>query len=142
MSENTLYTLARSLQQTGSLEQNLSQSLFHLREAVEKEYLQKIRIAADAEKSFAIEHPPREVTLLRALSAFTDENGKEQIDRMAQGLLFLHTLQHVQQNVQDLTSGSLLEARSTEGPLTEEFPSAHSARMAGFLLTLALTEKF
>ena len=142
MSENTLYTLARSLQQTGSLEQNLSHALSGLRESVEKEYLQKIQIAADSEKAFAIEHPPREVTLLRALSAFADDRSKSQIDRMTQGLLFLHSLQRVNENVQSLSAGNLLEARSTEGLPAEELPSARSAQMAGLLLTLALAERF
>lgn len=142
MPENNLYTLARTLQQTDSLEQNLSQMLSTLRESVEKEYLQKIHVAADAEKAFSVEHPPREVTLLRALSAFTDDHSKLQIDRMTQGLLFLHSLQHIHQNVQSLSAGNLLEARSTEGLSAEELPSARSAQMAGLLLTLALAERF
>ena len=140
MSENNLYTLARSLQKTDSLQQDLSRMLSDLRESVEKDYLQKIRLAADAEKSLAVEHPPREVTLLRALSAFTDENGKEQIDRLSQSLLFLHTLRHIHQNVQTLSSGNLLEARNAGS--SEEMPAPHSAQMAGFLLTLALMETF
>lgn len=140
MSENTLYALARTLQQTEGLERSFSQMLSSLRESVEKDYLHKIHSAADHEKAFAIEHPPREVTLLRALSAFTDEKGREQIDRMAQSLLFLHSLQHVQQNVQNLSAGNLLEARSAESG--EELPSVQSARLAGLLLTLALTERF
>ena len=103
---------------------------------------QKIRTAAKNEKAFSVEHPPREVTLLRALSAFTDDKGREQLDRMTQSLLFLHTMQHIQQNVQELSSGNLLAARSAEGQPAEEFPSARSAQLAGLLLTLALTERF
>ena len=140
MPENTLYTLARTLQQTDGLERSFAEMLSALRESVEKDYLRKIHTAADSEKAFAIEHPPREVTLLRALSAFTDETGRQQIDRMTQSLLFLHTLQHVQQNVQTLSTGNLLEARSIGS--AEELPSAHAAHMAGLLLTLALAERF
>ena len=142
MSENTLYALARTLQQTDSLEHNLSLILSDLKESVEKEYLQKIRIAADSEKAFTIEHPPKEVTLLRALSAFVDESSKTNIDRMAQGLLFLHSLQRVNQNVQSLSAGSLLAARSAEGKPAEDLPSARSAQLAGLLLTLALADRF
>ena len=142
MPENTIYTLARSLQQTSGLEQSLNQMLSALKSTVESDYLQKIRTAAKNEKAFSVEHPPREVTLLRALSAFTDDKGREQLDRMTQSLLFLHTMQHNQQNVQELSSGNLLAARSAEGQPAEEFPSARSAQLAGLLLTLALTERF
>ena len=140
MSENNLYALARTLQQTDGLQRSFTEMLSALRESVEKDYIHKIHSAADHEKAFAVEHPPREVTLLRALSAFTDEKGRDQIDRMTQSLLFLHSLQHVQQNVQNLSMGNLLEARSAE--TAEELPSAQSARMAGLLLTLALAERF
>ena len=142
MTENTLYTLARSLQQTSGLEQNLQQMLSSLKGTIESDYLQKIRTAAKNEKAFYVEHPPREVTLLRALSAFTDDRGREQLDRMTQSLLFLHTMQHIQQNVQELSSGNLLAARSAEGGPTEDLPSARSAQMAGLLLTLAMMERF
>ena len=140
MTENTIYTLARSLQKTSGLERDLQNMLSSLQETVETEYLQKIRSAARTEKAFSIEHPPKEVTLLRALSAFTDEKGREQIDRMAQSLLFLHTMQHIHQNVQDISAGNLLEARSAEGGPPEDLPSLRSAQLAGLLLTLALTE--
>ena len=141
MTENTLYTLARSLQQTSGLEQNLQQMLSSLKGTIESDYLQKIRTAAKSEKAFSVEHPPREVTLLRALSAFTDDRGREQLDRMTQSLLFLHTMQHIQQNVQELSSGNLLAARSAEGGPAEDLPSARSAQMAGLLLTLAMMER-
>ena len=140
MTENTIYTLARSLQKTSGLERDLQNMLSSLQETVETEYLQKIRSAARNEKAFSIEHPPKEVTLLRALSAFTDEKGREQIDRMAQSLLFLHTMQHIHQNVQDISAGNLLEARSAEGGSPEDLPSLRSTQLAGLLLTLALTE--
>lgn len=142
MSENTLYSLAKTLQQTDDLEQTLSRLLSGLRESVETEYLQKIRTAADAEKTFTIEHPPREVTLLRALSAFADPKGQDQIDRMTRSLLFLHSLQRIQQDVQTLSSEPLLETRSIEGTSPEPLPSARSTQMAGLLLTLALAERF
>ena len=140
MTENTVYTLARSLQKTSGLEQDIQQMLSALQNTIETEYLQKIRTAARTEKTFSIEHPPKEVTLLRALSAFTNETGRDQIERMTQSLLFLHTLQHINQNVQQLSSGNLLEARSAESGTAEDLPSLQSARLAGLLLTLALTE--
>ena len=141
MTENNIYTLARSLQQTSGLEQDLRQMLSGLQSTIETEYLQKIRAAARKEKSFSVEHPPKEVTLLRALSAFTDEAGRAQIDRMTQSLLFLNTMQHIHQNVQALSAGNLLEARSAEGSPAADLPSLRSTQLAGLLLALALTEQ-
>ena len=138
MTENTIYTLAHSLQQTSSLERELNQMLSSLQNTIETDYLQKIRTAARTEKSFSVEHPPKEVTLLRALSTFADENGRNRIDQMAQSLLFLHTLKNIQQDVQSLSSANLLEARSADGSR----PSPHSARLAGLLLALSLAEQF
>lgn len=142
MPENTIYSLARTLQQTNGLEQDFSKMLSSLRDTIEKEYLLKIRSAAHSEKTFAVENPPREVTLLRAVSAFTDEKGREQIDRMTRSLLFLHTMQHIRQGVDGcVTDGHLLNARSAEST-AEELPSARSAQMAGLLLALSLADQF
>lgn len=49
MSENTVYTLAKTLQKTDGLEKDFAQMLSALRDTVEKEYLLKIRSAANAE---------------------------------------------------------------------------------------------
>lgn len=142
MSEHTVYTLAKTLQQTDGLEQDLSQLVSSLKETIEQEYLQKIRSAAHQEKSLAVEHPPREVTLLRAVSAFLDDTGKQQIDRMTNGLLFLHTVQQIRQDISALSDGSLLEARNATGTAAEIPPSAPAARLAGLLLALALADQF
>lgn len=142
MSENTVYTLAKTLQKTNGLEKDFAQMLSGLRDTIEKEYLLKVRSAANNEKAFAVEHPPREVTLLRAMSAFMDEDGKRQIDRITKSLLFLHTMQHIQQGMTDFSEGNLLAARSAEGGAPEDLPSPQSAQMAGLLLTLALADQF
>ena len=142
MSENTVYNLAKTLQKTDGLEKDFSQMLSGLREVIEKEYLLKIRSAANTEKAFSVEHPPREVTLLRAMSAFMDENGKQQIDRMTKSLLFLHTMQHIQRGVADFSTGNLLEVRSAEGGPSEDLPTPQSAQMAGLLLALAIADQF
>ena len=142
MPENTIYALAKSLQHTKGLEQDFTQMLFNLKDTIEKEYLLKIRSAADAEKAFAVEHPPKEVTLLRAVSAFLDENGKQQVDRMTRGLLFLHSMQHIQHGVEKFSAGNLLEARSADGSAETNPPSVRSAQMAGLLLALSLADQF
>lgn len=143
MSERTVYSIAKTLQNTTALEEYLSQMLSVFRDTIEKDYLLKIRSAADREKAFAMEHPPREVTLLRAMSAFADENGKQQIRRMTQSLLFVHTLQQIRQSVETLgQNDTLLAARSADGSMDSDPPSVQSARMAGLMLALALAERF
>ena len=76
MSESNVANLAKTLQQTDGLERDFSQMFSSLRDTIEKEYLLKIRSAANQEKAIAVEHPPREVTLLTfpespAAAAFT-----------------------------------------------------------------------
>ncbi len=143
MSESNVANLAKTLQQTDGLERDFSQMFSSLRDTIEKEYLLKIRSAANQEKAIAVEHPPREVTLLRALSAFTDENGKRQIDQMTRGLLFLHSIQNVQKGLSDVSAaGNMLEARSSDSPSDTSQPSARSAQMAGLFLLLALAAQF
>ena len=44
MSENTVYTLAKTLQKTDGLEKDFAQMLSALRDTVEKEYLLKIAL--------------------------------------------------------------------------------------------------
>lgn len=139
MSESNVFALAKTLQQTDGLERDFAQMFSSLRDTIEKEYLLKIRSAADREKAFAVEHPPKEVTLLRALSAFTDEAGKRQIDQVTRSLLFLHSVQNVQKGLSDFSAaGNLLETRSADSSL----PSARSAQMASLLLFLALADQF
>lgn len=143
MSESNVANLAKTLQQTDGLARDFSQMFSSLRDTIEKEYLLKIRSAASREKAMAVEHPPREVTLLRALSAFTDENGKRQIDQMTRSLLFLHSIQNVQKSLSDVSAaGNLLEARSTDSPADPSLPSPRSAQMAGLFLLLALADQF
>lgn len=143
MSEHAMYSLAKTLQNTNGLERELGNMLSGFRDTLEKDYLLKIRSAADFEKNLAHAHPPREVTLLRALSAYMDEGGRQQVDRMAKSLLFLHTMQQIRQDVSALSAGNLLEARSAEGAAeAEEALSPQSAQLAGLLMAMALAEEF
>ena len=50
MSENNLYALARTLQQTEGLERGFSQMLSALQQSIETDYLQKFRSAAASKK--------------------------------------------------------------------------------------------
>lgn len=142
MSENTVYTLAKTLQKTDGLEKDFAQMLSALRDTVEKEYLLKIRSAANAETAFAKEHPPKEVTLLRALSAFMDEGGRAQLDRMTKGLMFLHTLQHVQRGVADSPEGNLLGGAQCRGAAHRKIALRPPQEWPGSAADMALAEQF
>ncbi|WP_304507774.1 hypothetical protein [Anaerotignum sp.] len=141
MERNMVYELAKTLQKTEGLEKDFMEMATSLREAIEKNYIQKIQLAAGDQKAFTVEHPPKEVTLLRAIAPFLDEGGRGQIHEITRSLLFLHTLQGVNQNVTTLTQeGGLIAARSSESP--DENFNPQAAKIAGLLMSIALMDKF
>ncbi|MDD4844315.1 MAG: hypothetical protein PHU31_08280 [Anaerotignum sp.] len=141
MEQNLVYELAKTLQKTEGLEKDFLEMATSLREAIEKNYVQKIQMAAGNQKSFAVEHPPKEVTLLRAISPFLDENNRGQINDICRSLLFMHTLQNVNENVSNITQdGALIAARSSDG--SEDNLNPQSAKIAGLLMSIALMGKF
>ncbi|WMI81276.1 hypothetical protein [Anaerotignum sp. MB30-C6] len=144
MERNMVYELAKTLQHTEGLEKDFLEMTTSLREAIEKNYIQKIQMAAGDQKAFAVEHPPKEVTLLRAIAPFLDENGRGQIQSITRSLLLMHTLQSVNNSVTHITEdGGLIAARSSDGSDgTTENLDPQSAKIAGLLMTLALVEKF
>lgn len=141
MERNMIYDLAKTLQQTEGLEKDFLEMTTSLKEAIEKNYIQKIQLAAGDQKAFCVEHPPKEVTLLRAIAPFLDEGGRGQIREITRSLLFLHSLQDVNQNVASITQeGGLLAARSADG--TDENLNPQAAKIAGLLMSIALMDKF
>ena len=141
MKENTVLELARSLQNTNTAQRETADFLQLMRQHLEQDSLQKIRSAASLQKCDAVEHPPREVTLLRALSAFTDERGKRQLDTACRSLLFCHTLQQIQQNIASCTQdGAFLETRSQSDGTCQ--PTPDTIRMAGLCMALSLLDSF
>ncbi|NCC16614.1 MAG: hypothetical protein EOM28_09745 [Clostridia bacterium] len=141
MERNLIYELTKTLQQTEGLERDFQEMTTSLREAIERNYIQKIQLAAGDQKAFAVEHPPKEVTLLRAIAPFLDEKGRGQITDITRSLLFAHTLQNVNENVTSLAQdGALIAARSSDG--TGENLNPQAAKIAGLLLSIALMDKF
>lgn len=141
MERNMVYELAKTLQQTEGLEKDFLEMATSLREAIEKNYIQKIQLAAGDQKAYVVEHPPKEVTLLRAISPFLDEKGQGQLKEITRSLLFFHSLQNVNQNVTHITEeGGLIAARSSDG--STENLNPQSAKIAGLLMALALADKF
>lgn len=141
MEENNVFHLASLLENTESARNELHTFWRTMQTKVQQEYLQKIQAAAAMQRANAVEHPPREVTLLRALQAFTDDAGKRQLDDVCRSLMLLHTMGQIQQNVVcSLAEGSTLAARDRSGE-TGGAPSPQTVRMAGLLMMLSLTER-
>ena len=135
MEENQVFALARTLQNTTSAQSEIASFLDTMRQKIDIEYLQKIRTAATLQQQEAVSQPPKEVTLLRALSAFVDTDTQKRLHDVCQSLLFCHTLQQIQNGMH--YDDALLQARS-QG---ESFVSPASLQFAGFCMMLSLLEQ-
>lgn len=141
MEENTVYRLAQSLQNTEDLQEAFSNLQHTLYDIIEKNYLCKIQSAARLERDMSIEHPAKEVTLLRAFAPFTDEKGQERIQQICNSLLFLQTIGHIQENVKCLsTQEEPIAARNAGGE--QNLPISSYAHFAGILMAWSLLSDF
>lgn len=141
MEENNVFHLARVLENTDSARNELQTFLRSMQSRVEQDYLQKIQAAAAMQQADAVEHPPREVTLLRALRAFTDDAGKSRLDEICRSLMLFHTMGQIQKNVAySLAEENALAVRDRSGENACS-PSAQTVRMAGFLMMLSLADR-
>ena len=135
MEENQVFALARTLQNTTSAQREIASFLDTMRQKIDIEYLQKIRTAATLQQQEAVSQPPKEVTLLRALSAFVDTDTQKRLHDVCQSLLFFFLLQQIQNGMHYYDA--LLQARS-QG---ESFVSPASLQFAGFCMMLSLLEQ-
>lgn len=138
MEKNDIYELSQILNQNG-LGNDFSQIAATLRDTIQKKYIQKLHAAANVRQNDVVEHPSKEVTLLRAMKAFTNENGKQQMDHIIQSLLFLQSIQNVNQDVSYLLANreQTLQAMGADQSSTP-IQFDNSTRMTGLLITLAL----
>lgn len=134
MEENQVFALARTLQNTTGAQREIASFLDSMRQKIDTEYIQKIRTAAALQQQEAVSQPPKEVTLLRALSAFVDTDTQKRLQDVCQGLLFCHTLQQIQSGMCD---DALLQARS-QG---ESCVSPASIQLAGLCMMVSLLEQ-
>ncbi len=143
MKENSLYQLAQTLQNNDFAKQEASDFVQAIKQKMEQDYLCKIRTAASAQKEAAIAHPPKEVTLLRALSPFLDSQGQQQIQLLCRTLMLRHTVSQITQNVQHLSAdGSFLETRSQQNGENTPPLSAQAIQTAGLLTILSVLQEF
>lgn len=141
MERNAVSEISRLLGNQEELELSFSQILESFQEVLNKQYVQKIHSAARAEHDMVLSHPPKEVTLLRALRAFTDEGGKSNLDQAIQGVFLLQTLQHINKSVSAISQNQeqCLQTMSNEGG-SQETPEIlqENPQLAGLLLSLSL----
>lgn len=145
MAKNDIYELTKLLYNQEGLENDIAEVLSMFQENLQKKYVKKIHATANAQQESVVEHPPKEVTLLRAMRAFTDDNGKQRMDNMIQTILMMNTVKKINDSVSDLSSSKsqLLQTMSSEGTSAEQISEEAdipegSAKMTGLLLTLAL----
>lgn len=141
MEKNDIYELSHLLGNQDGLGKDFAQLMHAFQETLQQKYIQRLHTTAKQRQNEVIEHPSKEVTLLRAMRAFTNDNGKQQMDSMIQSLLFLQAIQNINQDVTSFLENreSTLQAMgadNAQAPAT--FPSDENARMTGLLLTLAL----
>lgn len=146
MANNDIYELAKLLNNSEGMHEDLSQLLGVFRDGLQKKYVKKIHATAVSQQDAVVEHPPKEVTLLRAMRAFADEGRRDQMDQAIQMLLMMNTIRNVNENITTLAQSKpqLLQTMSADGtksaPTQENTEiSEESAKMAGLLITLALT---
>ena len=139
MEKNDIYELSQLLGNQNGLENDFSQIITTLKDTLQKKYIQKLHNTANETQNAVIEHPPREVTLLRAMKAFTNDTGKQQMDNMIQALLFLQSIQNVGQDVSYLLANkeqTLQAMGADQSAIPIQFDT--TTRMTGLLITLAL----
>ena len=144
MDYNAVCEISRLLGNQEELQLSFSQMLESFQEVLNKQYVQKIHSAARAEHDIVTSHPPREVTLLRALQAFTDEGGKSCLNQAINSVFFLQTLRHINESVSNISQNQeqCLQTMSNEGsngdapPILRENP-----QLAGLLLSLSLLQQ-
>lgn len=143
MEKSELYDLARLIDNKEGLGNDFSNVMDLFRDTLQKKYVSKIHAAANAQEEAVVEHPSKEVTLLRAMRAFTEESKRGQMDQMIQMILFMNKAKNVNETVSELTKGNnqMLQTMSSDGtPPEKPEVSESSTKIAGLLLTLALAK--
>lgn len=144
MSEaNQLYELTRMIDDKDKMQSDFSEILFALKEMLQKKYIHKLHHVVGQEQEHIKSHPPREVTLLRALREFTPYEQKGQMDKMIEMAMMMNTATKMRR---DLTA---MVNQSKPNYITDSKGQVHAmenapeslegaAGVTNILLTLAL----
>lgn len=140
--KNGIYEITKLIGDKEGFEQDFSDIINSFKETLQKKYLSKLHSVANAQQSAVVEHPPKEVTLLRALREFTDESNKGQMNQMIDIMLFMNTVQNIQSNLSSLTQShaQTIHQMSNGDEPAEPDTFQSNAQIAGILLTMALAK--
>ncbi len=151
MSErNQLYELTRLIGDRSQLDQEVAEVFSVLRDTLQKRYVGKLHSAAEFEKRHAMEHTPREITLMKALREFTQEEQRPGIDRAIEMAFLMNTMQKVQEDLSSIAEEARpiykMDDASIDPSKAQEMESKYSsarssATVTGALLALALFHK-
>lgn len=141
---NEIYELTKLIGDREGFERDFSDIMGNFKEILQKKYISKLHTAANAQQNAVVEHPPKEVTLLRALREFADEPSKNQMNQLIDIMLFMNTVQSVQKNLSTLTQSHAQTihqmSNSEDGAPIEPDSFQASAQITGILLTMALAK--
>ncbi len=142
MDPDAFYRLAASLNDTDAMRRQITAALSTLQNSFKDAYFPALQEAAERQRISAMEHPPKEVTLLRALSAFADPQDRQRLEQLAGTWLRIHSMQNIGTLCRSLTQrNDLIAARSAEDTPQTSPLSAQAVQMAGVLLALTLWEQ-
>ena len=138
MSDNKIYEIARMINNSSPLNEDVVNALEVLRNNFQNNYVRRLVHAAGSEK--AKTHPSREVVLLKALKSFGDKNSMRNIDRAIEMLTTFQAINNVQYTLntlkQNQTSIQMKSSLAKNHPADIISPS--SINIAGLLLTMEL----
>lgn len=141
LEENNVYELAKTLQHTKSMEEEIQGVLQTLKDTVQKKYLQQASDIAKSQKYQSSKNPPKEVTLLSALTPFMPAEYEQNITQINRQLMLLQNIQSISQNMNRLSSNDMmLHARSKEE--SAENPSPELLKLSSMLLMISLLDEF
>ena len=135
--EENIFALAQKLENTEPLQTELQRLRDSLQNCLMQHYLGPLAENGKALGKILGNTPSREITLLRAMGAFADEDTRSSLQQMGRLLRTMQTVSAVDNGLQQALQNPVLTARSTNTE-TPPSPSPRSLRMAGMLLAMEL----
>ncbi|MCI8342203.1 MAG: hypothetical protein HFE62_03190 [Firmicutes bacterium] len=137
--ENKIYEIARMIDGTTPLNDDVIKAFNILRENFQNNYVRRLVHAAGNEAESAKRNPSREIVLLRALKNFGGANSSANIDAAIQMLTTFQAINSVQYKLNGLKQTQTISMKSSSGSgAPAETISNASINIANVLLTLEL----
>lgn len=139
MEIDAVQKLAKTLEQTTGLEDELQIMIGNLKTSLESKYLNKATIFAKEQQHHTNANPPKEVTLLKSLSPFLPIQHQETINNLSKQIMNFQSIQTITQGMFNNTT--ILETRSNQDSGETQLnnnTSSQSNNIAGILLLMSL----